>query len=96
MNWEIINLPERPKCIFCDKTTSQMLVCYRIINLGNIHICSSCARFVKDAVNKWKALKDANYIEDTGGIFKSDLIDKQLSPRTIGNEDDYESYDDED
>ena len=75
MQWEIINTPKQPKCIFCDKTTSQMLVCHRYISLDNIHICSYCARFVKDAMNKWEGLKNIDYIEQSG-IFNDKLIDK--------------------
>ena len=77
MQWEIINTPKQPKCIFCDKTTSQMLVCHRYISLDNIHICSYCARFVKDAMNKWEVLKNMDYIEQSG-IFNDKLTDKQI------------------
>ncbi len=76
MQWEIINTPKQPECVFCDKTTQQMLICHRLIGVGNVYICSSCARFVKDAMNKWKELKDPNYIENTGNIFSSSLIDE--------------------
>ena len=62
MQWEIINLPKKPECIFCFGSTQQML---RLVD--NIHqykyICSSCSRFVRDATNEWKELKSSDYIE---------------------------------
>ena len=63
MQWEIINTPEQPKCIYCFRTTNQMLICHRPIGVGNVYICSNCARFVKDAMNKWEGLKSVDYID---------------------------------
>jgi hypothetical protein len=77
MYWDIINTSINiPKCIFCHKTTDQMLRCN--CQPEYIWICSHCARFVKDAMNKWKGLKSVDYIEDTSGIFDSKNIDSML------------------
>ena len=77
MQWDIVNLPDRPSCTFCLKYTQQMARFMGVIN-QYVYICSDCARFVKDAMNKWEGLKDINYIEQTGNIYKSDLIDKVI------------------
>jgi hypothetical protein len=75
MKWEVINIPDSPKCIFCHTSDKQMA---RFTDWCNqyAYICSACARYVKDAIDKWEGLKDVNYIEQTG-IYKSD-IDKVI------------------
>ena len=75
MQWDIVNTePIVPRCIFCDKTTNQMI---RFMDNTRQYkyICSNCARYVKDAMNKWEGLKSVDYIEQTGSVFNSKYID---------------------
>ena len=78
MQWEIINTePIVPKCNFCNGTTEQMLRLHAPTSpVYPTYICSNCARFVKDAMNKWEGLKSVDYIEQIGGVFDSKYIDK--------------------
>ena len=62
MQWDIINTPQPPICIFCKRNTNQMARFHDHIG-QQVYICSSCDRFVKDAMNKWKELKSVDYIE---------------------------------
>ena len=89
MQWEIINTePIVPICDYCDKTTKQMARFHIPRDHGYTHyICSDCARFVKDAMNKWEGLKSTNYIEQTGSIFDSKQIDS-----VIGKQKYYEDH----
>ena len=95
MQWEIINTPKQPKCIYCFKTTEQMLVCHRPIGVGNVNICSSCARYVKDAMNKWEGLKSTNYIEQVGSIFDSKFIDETIEQHRVDPDDEMKSMNDD-
>jgi len=75
MQWEIINTqPLVPRCTICRQSTDQMA---RFTNpiLQYVYICSDCARFVKDAMNKWEGLKSTDYI---GDVFDSKYIDKVI------------------
>ena len=78
MQWEIINTqPLVPRCTICRQSTDQMA---RFTNpiLQYVYICSDCARFVKDAMNKWEGLKDVNYINDVGKYYDSKFLDKVI------------------
>ena len=76
MHWDIINTdPVVPKCKFCDNSTSQMARFVDCIN-QYVYICSSCARFVKDAMNKWTELKSTDWLPDTTYI--QDCMDKLI------------------
>ena len=76
MQWEIINTPKQPKCDFCYGTTEQMAQFHAPTRpLHPYLICSDCARFVKDAMNKWEGLKSTDYI---GDVFDSKYIDKVI------------------
>lgn len=81
MQWDIINTePLIPKCNFCDRTTGQMARFHILQGHGlTFYICSSCARYVKDAMNKWKELKSTDWIEPDGpNIMDCKYIDKVI------------------
>jgi hypothetical protein len=78
MRWDIVNTDVHiPKCIICHTPGGQMAR-FDNANNGYTYICSNCGRFVKAAMNKWKELKDPNYIQNTGSIFDSDYIDDMI------------------
>ncbi len=75
MQWEIINTePIVPKCKFCNDTTDQMARFWLDKGPVLIFICYNCARYVKEALNKWPNLKSTDYIEPDS-TFDSKFID---------------------
>jgi|GEM_PF-3217606 len=80
MLWDIINIPNQPKCDLCGDTTKMMARFNASIRPNYpIYICSSCARFVKEAMNKWTELKSSDWIEpDNIDIFKTGMVDSLI------------------
>ena len=88
MEWEIINTdPIVPRCNLCHNTTSKMARFHPTTTYGSIfYICSSCAKSVKDCMDKW-AGPDIDYVDkdDIAGIFDdigtaSKQVDRVLFP----------------
>jgi len=79
MQWEIINTdPIVPRCNLCHNTTSKMARFHPTTTYGSIfYICSSCAKSVKDCMDKW-AGPDIDYIKDVGGIFDIKTAEKTI------------------
>jgi len=108
MEWEIINTEQLiPLCKFCNSTTTQMAR-FQSYTVGDyIYICTSCARYVKEAMNKW-AGPDIPYVKAVGHIFdhknieslieenRDKAIDHTLFPEVDPDDEMKESYPDMD
>lgn len=80
MQWEIVDAPVMPKCVFCGKWTQKMAR-FNNPEAGEFkYICHTCAKYVRTAMNKWDELSipDLDYIERIGNAFCSDDIDKAI------------------